>query len=341
MARRRYISSKISTDKSVVQLAKDYGEFACLLYTWLIPHAEDNGCINADVEEILMLVIPGFRWKSADDVMAALDGMDKLKLISWDKEKNIISFPSSFFSYQSYIGSSRKNKAERVSAKHQENINTAENNETPQNTAERRKTPLCLGLGLGLSLGLGGSSPTAESEAPEDLPLSEGEVTDAEPPVEPTEQKPKTPRQKREEFDFEVTFDEFADLWNRHMPGYGLTQIIKITPDRERAFKDRVLEDPAERNDIAWWGDVLQFTTESDFLMGKSPPQEGHKPWKMSADWLIGSGTEVVDGQRRTRDGTMLTRLLEGNHHDGQLGGWVRGEYERSAQNILPVAGTG
>lgn len=187
-----------------------------------------------------------------------------------------------------------------------------------------------------------GSSPTADFEAPEDQPLSEGEVTDAEPPSEPTEQKPKTQRQRRDEFDFKVNFDEFACLWNRHMPKYGLTQISSITRDRERAFKDRVLEDPAERNDITWWGDVLRFATESDLLMGKGPPKDDRPPWRMDVDWLIGCGKEMIDGQWRSRDGTMLARLLEGKHHDSeQAGRWRRGEYKRSVQSTLPVTGTG
>ena len=42
MARRRYISTAISTDTAVCKLAKKYGEFAAMLYTWMIPHAEDD-----------------------------------------------------------------------------------------------------------------------------------------------------------------------------------------------------------------------------------------------------------------------------------------------------------
>ena len=38
MARRRYISTNISTDPKVNILAEKYGDFAALLYTWMIPH---------------------------------------------------------------------------------------------------------------------------------------------------------------------------------------------------------------------------------------------------------------------------------------------------------------
>lgn len=185
------------------------------------------------------------------------------------------------------------------------------------------------------------SSLTTDFEALENEPLSEGEVAGVTLPSEQADPEPKTQRQRRKEFDFQVSFEQFADLWNRHMPKYGLTQIVSITRDRERAFKDRVLEDPAQRNDIGWWGGVLRFASESDFLMGKSPPQEGRTPWKMGADWLIGCGKEKIDGQWCTRGGTMLAKLLEGEYHEAQPGRWCRGEYQRTTQSTLPVTGTG
>ena len=110
MARRRYISTEISIDENVEDLVRDYGDFAGLLYTWLIPHAEDNGCINASTRKLMRMVIPGYHWKTEEDVEHALSGMHKHGLITWDREKGLIQFPKSFYKYQAYIGKNRRGK---------------------------------------------------------------------------------------------------------------------------------------------------------------------------------------------------------------------------------------
>ena len=99
MARRRYLSTQISVDKSINQLAIQGGDFAVMLYTWMIPHAGDDGRLTADPDEILMTVIPGRRDKTPDDVQLALECMGSLGLIEWDGA--YIAFPAeSFYRYQ-------------------------------------------------------------------------------------------------------------------------------------------------------------------------------------------------------------------------------------------------
>lgn len=128
MARRRYISTKISTDKQINKLAMEYGDFAVLLYTWMIPHAEDNTEITGDYEELLLTICPGRRDKSVEDIKQAVEGMLELKLI-YQTEKDgrpILAFPSqSFYSYQTYIKENRRKTPQ----------NTEEHREVPQNTA--------------------------------------------------------------------------------------------------------------------------------------------------------------------------------------------------------------
>lgn len=92
MARKRYISTEISVDSRINTLAREYGDFAVLLYTWLIPHAGDDGALTGNPEEIAMIVIPGFRHHSVSDITEALSGMHELKLIFWDKENERIYF---------------------------------------------------------------------------------------------------------------------------------------------------------------------------------------------------------------------------------------------------------
>ena len=46
MSRRRYISTSMSIDKRLNKLAVEAGDFAALLYTWMIPHAADDTTID-------------------------------------------------------------------------------------------------------------------------------------------------------------------------------------------------------------------------------------------------------------------------------------------------------
>lgn len=114
MARRRYISTQISLDAAVDKLAQEYGDFAALLYTWMVPHAEDDATITGDPDELMFTVIPRRRDKTIEDVVAALEGMEKVGLIKWDRENKIIYFPpESFYRYQSYIREDKRRKEVR------------------------------------------------------------------------------------------------------------------------------------------------------------------------------------------------------------------------------------
>lgn len=89
-------------DARVNRLATQYGDFAALVYTWMIPHATDDGTLTGDVEELMCTVVPGLREKTAEDVTAALVGMNELGLVEWDN--GTIRFPrEAFYRYQTYI----------------------------------------------------------------------------------------------------------------------------------------------------------------------------------------------------------------------------------------------
>jgi DNA replication protein DnaD len=113
MARRRYVSTEISIDKEVNKLALQYGDFAALLYTWMIPHAEDNCLITADPYELLNKVVPGRRDKTEDDVQEAIAGMIKHKLLTVVEDGKMLKFKSkSFYKYQSYIPERKRQDGE-------------------------------------------------------------------------------------------------------------------------------------------------------------------------------------------------------------------------------------
>lgn len=133
MARRRYISTDISIDPDVTQLIEEHGEFAGLLYTWMIPHAEDDATLSGDPRKLLYQVVPGLRSRTAADVEDALEGMARLGLIEWDRAENIIRFPAgSFYRYQTYIKEERRRASPRNSANQRK---TAQNAEQPREAA--------------------------------------------------------------------------------------------------------------------------------------------------------------------------------------------------------------
>lgn len=109
MSRRRKLSTTISLDKDVNRLARDAGDFAALLYTWMIPHAEDSASITGNVEELMLTVVPGFRHHTEADIEAAVEAMDRIGLVAWDHDDALIYFDSeSFYRHQSYIPEAKR-----------------------------------------------------------------------------------------------------------------------------------------------------------------------------------------------------------------------------------------
>lgn len=112
MSRRRYISTDISRDAALNRLAVEAGDFVVLLYTWMIPHAGDDGVIRGTAEEIMYEVMPARRDKEAADIEAALCLLHDRGLIDWDPEARTVSFPAeSFYKVQTYITDERKRRA--------------------------------------------------------------------------------------------------------------------------------------------------------------------------------------------------------------------------------------
>jgi hypothetical protein len=153
MARRRYISTTISLDKVVNDLATEYGDFVALLWTWMIPHAEDGAYITGDPYELRCMVIPGRNDKRDEDVADALAKLHSAKLIAWDRENAVVYFDSeSFYHYQTYV--SEKNRTDnsavfqrlhatpRISGKRRGSAENAEDQrKTPENAASLSLSP--------------------------------------------------------------------------------------------------------------------------------------------------------------------------------------------------------
>jgi hypothetical protein len=136
MSRRRYLSTEISIDTAVNRLARSAGDFAVMLYTWMIPHCDDDGIVHGDAEEIILQVIPGRRDKKIEDVTAALSAMQEHGLIEWDQEARCVIFPAtSFYKYQTYIKPERRRGATGA-----EQNNAPEVAKDSDNAANQRKS---------------------------------------------------------------------------------------------------------------------------------------------------------------------------------------------------------
>lgn len=104
MSRRRNLSTDISVDKKL----KRVSDFAALLYTWMIPHAEDDCRLVAkDPEEINLLVVPNRR-KTDAEVTAALDELLTAELIGQDESGHYFLPSANFYKYQSKIPVERR-----------------------------------------------------------------------------------------------------------------------------------------------------------------------------------------------------------------------------------------
>ena len=118
MSRRRYISTDISKDKRVGQLALEYGDFAVVLYTWLLPHALDDCSVESDHDEIVALVVPFWmkrkRFNAREQVDHAIAGMLMLGLLCVDDAGGYYFPPDAFYRHQSYIKDGRRRESTQI-----------------------------------------------------------------------------------------------------------------------------------------------------------------------------------------------------------------------------------
>lgn len=134
MARRRYLSTQISTDTAVNKLAQQGGDFAALLYTWMIPHAADDATLPGDPEELALIVIPGRRDKTPDDIADALRIMVELTLIEWDGKT--VRFPApAFYKYQTYIQEGKRRGPQNADEPREPATNSANQRKSAQNAS--------------------------------------------------------------------------------------------------------------------------------------------------------------------------------------------------------------
>ena len=139
MSRRRSISTDISTDPKLADLAQ-YGPLPLLLYTWAIPHADDWGRLTGEARQFKLLVCPGLDCR-VTEIDEALDQVASVGL--WERYdvggRKCIALPlDSFYKHQSYIP---RKKRDEDKSQFPPPPSLANHRKTPQNTAEPSESP--------------------------------------------------------------------------------------------------------------------------------------------------------------------------------------------------------
>ena len=158
MSRRRYISTDISTDTKMAELA-EYGPLPLLLYTWAIPHMDDWARMTGDPRQFKLLVCPALDTVAAD-IEKALEQIASVGL--WERYQVsgrwYIAIPEdNWFKYQTYINKNKRDddsksnypappSKQQVSAKNSEKEQQLPNNgneqqQAPQITEEQQGVP--------------------------------------------------------------------------------------------------------------------------------------------------------------------------------------------------------
>jgi len=112
MPRRRYISTNISTDCGTNKLST----FAALLYTWAIPHFNDDCRLTPkNAEEIKWSVIPA-RSEGIGMVVSAIEEIVMAGLWGMDNNGHICMPSESFYKYQTYIPAEKRRETPQIAA---------------------------------------------------------------------------------------------------------------------------------------------------------------------------------------------------------------------------------
>jgi hypothetical protein len=106
MSRRRDLSTDISTDKKFK--AENISDLAALLYTWMIPHADDFCRLLAkDPEEVNLLVWPN-RKKTDEETAGCLDELLDAGLIGQEEDGHYFFPAASFYKYNTKIPADKR-----------------------------------------------------------------------------------------------------------------------------------------------------------------------------------------------------------------------------------------
>lgn len=348
MARRRYISTAISCDAAVSELAEDYGEFAALLYTWMIPHAEDNGSINADISSLILMVIPGIRSRTKKDVEKALLGMVEKSLIAWDRDRNIIQFPESFYIYQTYIAEKRRTIAEEK-AKNTQEIKSKKHsgtNEQDENSAKQRKTAQCAESSANNIIAPESAQNTALLRFSSSF-LSSVSSSDKLKLNKEKGQEIDTCPTHTENEDFNLSiiepkkkedacpYKKIVDIFHECAPEN--PQVKLLDDPLKRLIKARWKEDK-QRQNLEWWnGFFLGCVATSDWLTGKVGNRSAYA---LSLILKADSFSKIINGTYVNRGKSQSAHVLASKKSPSEIMSEFHAQFAKSDKDAITVEAT-
>ena len=115
MARKRFVTSEISTDRKIAKLA-EVNPTAAALWPWFITAFDDWGRMNADPIEVKLTVFPAFPYTS-DEVEEFIKLYHEFEIAYFyevDEKPYLAVNPETWLKYQTYI---RKDKLEKQKSK--------------------------------------------------------------------------------------------------------------------------------------------------------------------------------------------------------------------------------
>ncbi|MGI5999241.1 MAG: hypothetical protein ACOX89_11340, partial [Lutispora sp.] len=118
MARKRFITSEISTDRKIAKLSEK-NPVAAALWPWFITAFDDWGRMSADPVEVKLTLFPAFPYTSEDieEIIKLYHEFGIAYHYEVDGKPYLAVNPEKWLKYQTYI---RKSKLEQQKSKHPE-----------------------------------------------------------------------------------------------------------------------------------------------------------------------------------------------------------------------------
>jgi DnaD/phage-associated family protein len=111
MARKRFVTSDISTDGKVASLAEE-NPIAALMWPWFLTALDDWGRMGANPVEVKLTVFPAFPYTSKDiaEVIRLYDVNGLAHYYKVDDKEYLAVCPEPWYKYQTYIKKERQEK---------------------------------------------------------------------------------------------------------------------------------------------------------------------------------------------------------------------------------------
>ena len=259
MARKRFVTSEISTDRKVARLA-EANPIAAALWPWFITGFDDWGRMSADPIEVKLTIFPAFPYTS-DEIAEIIQLYHKYEIAyhyEVDGKPYLAVNPNNWFKYQTYIG---KKKIKEQKSRHPEPVNAPWQ---PKEKADNTLATINVAKQQSATINVPSPSP---SPSPSKDSTSSDVVKKA--PAAPT------------------PFDDIVSLYHEYCPS--LPKIRRLSEKRKREIRTRWRADPSRDT----FKLLFRKTEASDFLSGRNGKWAG-----CNLDWLLNESNmlKVLEG---------------------------------------------